>query len=119
MGRRTTIISTITNGGGGGGAVVLGAAAVAVGILVVDKMYSAPGRSAFDKLVRKLSFGGSHVAGVDAPHLSKPFESYIEQVVQKAVTAEDATTLQQLAANLAAAGLGQLADTVRQAQAHK
>lgn len=117
MARKTTIISTITNGGGGGGVVVLGAIGVAIGLFAIDRHYSRKGHSAFDKLTR------GYFTGLDAPwselaankKISAPMQGWIQQVVQKAMDSEDAQTLQQLAANLAAAGLHQIADAVRAA----
>lgn len=131
MARKTTIISTVTDASGGGGMLVLGAMGVAAGILAVDHHYSRRGHSAWDKLKRSVS-GGVRTAGdfagaavaipwaeMKTAKISPAFQQYIRQVVEKALTSEDAQTLQQLAVNLAAAGLHQIADAVQRAGAAK
>jgi hypothetical protein len=118
MARKTTIITTITGGGGGGGTtLVLGAIGVVAGILAIDHHFSKKGTSKFDRLR-----SGSFFTGFDAPWAelgaqvkSQPMQDWMKQVIQKAVDTESAQTLQQLAANLAAAGLHQIADAVRAA----
>jgi len=124
MARKTTIITSITGSGGGGGAVVLGAVGVVAGLLAVDHYYSRRGQSAFDRLTRGFRTSG-YFTGFDGPwnemtgKISVPMQSWVKQVVSKAVDSESGATLQQLAANLAAAGLNQLADAVRAAAQNK
>jgi hypothetical protein len=135
MARKTTIISTVTGSdGGGGGVVLLSAVGVALGILAIDHHYAPRGTSAWHGIKRSLGFtkdapshwwAAGQFAGLDAPwsemtgKVSVPFQPFLQQVIQKAMTTEDAATLQQLAANLAAAGLNQIADAVRQAGSKK
>ncbi len=106
MARRST--------GGGGGSLIVGAVGVVAGILVIDHLYSRKGHSAASRLSQKF------FTGFDAPWSelsssvkSQPMQDWMKHVIQKAVDTENAQTLQQLAANLAAAGLHQIADAVR------